>query len=84
MSLHRRLANASPPAQQAGSESSALHGYVFDSLKGGLGFPGVFDNIWSSSGAISGWTLVDERNRPLSLDSGLAPSLSPEHFNFEA
>ena len=84
MSLHRRLANSSPPAQQPGADPAPLHGYVFDSLKGGLGFPGVFDNIWSSNGAIGGWTLVDQQNRPLSLDSGIAPRLPHEHFNFEA
>ncbi len=73
------MANASPPGQQPGGDLAPLHGYVFESLKGGLGFPGVFNNIWSSS-AVGGWTLVDQQNRPLSLDSGL----DPEHYNFEA
>ena len=53
--------------------------YAFESLKGGLGFPGVFDNIWSSS-AVGGWTLVKDQNQPLALDTGV----HAEHFDFRA
>lgn len=79
MSLHRRLASSSPQSKHSGGGSTTSSGYAFDNLRGGLGFPGVFDNIWSST-AVGGWTLVKEQSPALGLDSGL-PS---EHFNFDA
>lgn len=55
---------------------------AFNSLKGGLGFPGVFDNIWSST-AVGGWTLLEQQSQPQSLDSDLASRTVSEHWSFE-
>lgn len=82
MSLHRRVPSPSPQGTQHEYEASVGTGYVFDSLKKGLGFPGVFDTIWSSSAA-GGWTLIDQQNQPLSLGSGAAPR-SPGQCELEA
>jgi len=54
MSLHRRLVPASPPPATLTTSldhypQSSNNSYTSGSAFRGLGFPGPFDNIWSTS-----------------------------------
>jgi hypothetical protein len=69
MNLHRRLVPASPPPATLTTSldcypQSSNNSYTSSSAFRGLGFPGTFDNIWSTTavraaGVATSWLATD-------------------------